>query len=54
MVLGGRSAGGLSRLEFSVDEEADDVFAPRTLEVEGVPCFHLRIFKPMPENDGAY
>jgi len=54
MVLGGRSAGDLLRLEFSVDERADDVFATRTLEVDGVPCFHLRVFKPMPEDDGAY
>lgn len=37
-----------------MDEQPDDVFATRTLEVDGVPCFHLRVFKPFPEDGGAY
>lgn len=38
----------------SMNEQPDDAIATRTLEVDGVPCFHLRVFKPEPEDGGAH
>ncbi len=37
-----------------MDEQPDDAFATRMLEVDGVPCFQLGVFKPFPEDGGAY
>lgn len=51
---GGVPAGSIRPPELSMVKQPDDLFAMRTLEVDGVPCFHLRLFKPSPEDGGAY
>ncbi|NGM20549.1 hypothetical protein G3576_11025 [Roseomonas stagni] len=38
----------------SMDEQPDDVIATRTLDVDGKPRFHLSIYRPVPEDNGAY
>lgn len=34
--------------------DADDVIVSRTLDVDGEPRFRLRVFRPVPEDDGSY
>lgn len=36
------------------NDPADDVIATRTLDVDGKPRFHLSIYRPVPEDNGAY